>query len=90
MTIATELAPKITQPPVYNVPKEVLVGKPVVLTGSYGVSRITAVTLSAEDKVPLPVTLSGGTWTVWFIRLCSICLDSHWVVVKRRLVIICP
>ena len=64
MTIATELAPKITQPPVYNVPKEVLVGKPVVLTGSYDVSRITAVTLSAEDKVPLPVTLSNGTWTV--------------------------
>ena len=64
MTIATELAPKLTQPPVYNVPKEVLVGKPVVLTGSYDVSRITAVTLSAEDKVPLPVTLSGGTWTV--------------------------
>ena len=64
MTIATELAPKITQPPVYNVPKEVLVGKSVVLTGSYDVSRITAVSLSAEDKVPLPVTLNSGTWTV--------------------------
>ena len=64
MTIATELAPKVTQPPVYNVPKEVLIGKPVVLTGSYDVSRITAVTVSAEDKVSLPVTLSGGTWKV--------------------------
>jgi uncharacterized protein YvpB len=64
MTIATELAPKITKPPVYNVPKEVLVGKPVVLTGSYDVSRITAVSLSAEDKVPLPVILRAGTWTV--------------------------
>jgi Peptidase_C39 like family len=64
MTIATELAPKTTQPPVYNFPKEVLVGKPIVLTGSYEANRIAKVTLSAEDKVSLPVTLSAGTWKV--------------------------
>ncbi len=64
MTIATDLTPKTTQPPVYNFPKEVLVGKPIVLTGSYDPNRITTVTVSAEDKVSLPVTVSAGTWKV--------------------------
>ena len=53
-----------TTPPVYNLPKEVLVGKPVVLKGSYDASRIVKITVMAEDKVALPVTFSAGTWQV--------------------------
>lgn len=64
MTIASELTPKTSQAPVYNLPKEVLVGKPIVLTGSYDPKRISKVTLTAEDKVALPVTLKAGTWQV--------------------------
>ena len=53
-----------TSPPVYTLPKEVLVGKPVVLKGSYDASRMTRLTVMAEDKVALPVTMSAGTWQV--------------------------
>ncbi len=53
-----------TSPPVYTLPKEVLVGKPVILKGSYDASRMTRLTVMAEDKVALPVTMSAGTWQV--------------------------
>ncbi len=63
-TEPTPTTPLGTTPPVYNFPKEVLVGKPVVLKGSYDASRIVQVTVMAEDKVALPVTLSAGVWQV--------------------------
>jgi Peptidase_C39 like family len=63
-TDSTPTTALATTPPVYNLPKEVLVGKPVVLKGSYDASRIVKVTVMAEDKVGLPVTLSAGVWQV--------------------------
>ena len=53
-----------TTAPVYTFPKEVLVGKPVVLKGSYDAKRMVRLTVMAEDKVALPVTISAGTWQV--------------------------
>ena len=53
-----------TTAPVYTFPKEVLVGKPVVLKGSYDAKRMVRLTVMAEDKVTLPVTISAGTWQV--------------------------
>ncbi|MGI0491920.1 C39 family peptidase [Alkalinema pantanalense CENA528] len=60
----TNLATKVTNPPVYSGPKEVLLGKPVILKGSYDASRIAKLTIRAEDKFSLPVTLKNGTWEV--------------------------
>ena len=39
-------------------------GKPVVLKGSYDAKRMVRLTVMAEDKVALPVTMSAGTWQV--------------------------
>lgn len=52
----------VTAPPSYAGPREVLVNKPITLKGSYDAARVVKITLSAEDKYPIGVTLSGGTW----------------------------
>ncbi len=54
----------VTSPPIYSGPKEVLVNKPVTLKGSYDAKRITKISLMAEDKFALDVTMSNGTWRV--------------------------
>jgi uncharacterized protein YvpB len=68
MTNTANLAPgsnpKITTPPVYSGPKEVLVGKPVVLKGSYDPARISKITIKAEDRFDLDVTMNAGTWQI--------------------------
>lgn len=51
-------------PPTYSGPKEVLVNKPVTLKGTYDRNRITKITIAAEDKFSLPVTINNGTWQV--------------------------
>lgn len=53
-----------TAPPIYSGPKEVLVNKPVTLKGSYDAKRIVKISIVAEDKFALGVTLSNGTWQV--------------------------
>lgn len=64
MTNTANLAPQVSAPPLYDGPKEVLLGKPVLLKGSYDASNIVTLTVKAEDKYPLPVKLSSGTWEV--------------------------
>lgn len=56
--------PGVAAPPVYSGPREVLVNTPVTLKGSYDASRITKIALVAEDKFPLDVTTTAGTWQV--------------------------
>nr|MCU0551119.1 hypothetical protein [Leptolyngbya sp. Prado105] len=69
MTDTTIAAESLTSgggsaPPTYAGPKEVLVNKPVVLKGSYDARRIRRITVMAEDKFNLGVTLNNGTWQV--------------------------
>jgi Peptidase_C39 like family len=52
----------VAAPPSYGGPREVLVNKPVTLKGSYDAARVTKISLAAEDKFPISVTMSGGTW----------------------------
>ena len=70
-----------TAPPVYTLPKEVLVGKPVVLKGSYDANRISRLTVMAEDKVSLPVTTSAGMWQVNMMKGFS-AAGARWFRVK--------
>jgi uncharacterized protein YvpB len=65
-------------PPVYAGPKEVLVNQAVTLKGSYDASRATRLTLFAEDKFSLPVTLNAGTWEVNLVRGFSTA-GSRWL-----------
>jgi uncharacterized protein YvpB len=51
-------------PPTYTGVKEVLVGKPVTLKGTYDAARIVKLTIKAEDRVNLPVTISKGVWQI--------------------------
>jgi Peptidase_C39 like family len=71
----------LSSPPVYNFPKEVLVGKPVVLKGSYNAKQVVRVTVMAEDKVALPVTATAGTWQVNLAKGFSTA-GARWVRVK--------
>ncbi|WP_017663118.1 C39 family peptidase [Baaleninema simplex] len=50
----------------YSSPQEILVERPTVLTGTYDPQQIAKVSVAAEDKYPLPVTLdpSRRTWQV--------------------------
>jgi Peptidase_C39 like family len=50
----------------YTGPREVLVNRPTVLSGTFDSNRATAVTVVAEDKHSLPVTIdrNAGTWRV--------------------------
>ncbi|MCS6815587.1 MAG: hypothetical protein NZ772_18700, partial [Cyanobacteria bacterium] len=50
----------------YLSPAEVLVNSPTVLQGVYDPTRITKVTVVAEDKYPLTVNLdaAAGIWQV--------------------------
>lgn len=52
------------KPPTYDGPKEVLVNKPVTLKGTYDTKQIAKITIAAEDKFSLPLTMSNGTWQV--------------------------
>jgi uncharacterized protein YvpB len=74
----TDLSPNITAPPVYSGPHEVLVNQPVTLKGSYDATRIAKVTLAAEDKVNLDVTLNQGTWQLNMPRGFSVA-GSRWL-----------
>lgn len=64
-TVLAELAPAS---PVlsYTGAREVLLQKPFVLKGNYDPRQLTKVSLMAEDKYPLPVTLNptAGIWQV--------------------------
>jgi uncharacterized protein YvpB len=51
-----------TTPPNYVGPREVLVNKPIALKGSYDAAKVSKITLAAEDKFPIGVTLTAGTW----------------------------
>jgi Peptidase_C39 like family len=75
---STDLSPNITAPPVYSGPHEVLVNQPVTLKGSYDATRISKITLAAEDKVKLDVTLSKGTWQLNMPRGFSVA-GSRWL-----------
>lgn len=50
----------------YTGPAEVLLGQPTNLTGRFDASLVTSISVVAEDKFPLPVSLnrSEGTWVV--------------------------
>lgn len=54
----------------YLEPQEVLVNAPTVLRGTYDPQQIAKVSVSAEDRFPLPVVLvpSEGTWQVQLDR----------------------
>jgi uncharacterized protein YvpB len=59
----TAIVPKVLS---YTGPKEVLLHQAVVLKGSYDTRQIAKVSLVAEDKYPLNISLniSAGTWQV--------------------------
>lgn len=61
-----ELALPAANPLTYTGPREVLLNQAVALSGTYDPKRITQVTLTAEDKHPVPVTLNHtkGEWRV--------------------------
>lgn len=67
----------------YTGPKEVLAKQPVVLTGSFDKTVVVTVSLIAEDKYPLTVTLnrSAGTWQVNLNKGFSIA-GSRWLRLK--------
>jgi uncharacterized protein YvpB len=54
--------------PIYSGVKEVLVGQPVTLKGSYDADRIAKLTLTAENRYPLSIRYSQGTWQVFLAR----------------------
>ncbi|MBW4440531.1 MAG: C39 family peptidase [Plectolyngbya sp. WJT66-NPBG17] len=86
MTDTTIAASSLTSgggsaPPTYAGPLEVLVNKPVVLKGSYDANRIKRITVMAEDKVNLGVTLNSGTWQVSMPRGFST-PGSRWLRLK--------
>jgi uncharacterized protein YvpB len=53
----------VPPPPSYQGVREVLVGKPITLKGSYDAAQIVSLTLKVEDKISLTVTTpTKGTW----------------------------
>jgi hypothetical protein len=48
----------------YSGPREVLINQPVVLLGNYDAKRVGKLSLVAEDKHPLPLSIdaAAGTW----------------------------
>lgn len=71
----------IATTPAYSGPREVLVNKPVNLKGSYDANRIAKITIAAEDKFPLNVTISNGTWQVSMPKGFSQA-GSRWIRLK--------
>jgi uncharacterized protein YvpB len=67
--------------PTYSGAKEVLVGQPVTLKGSYDTSRIAKLTLAAEDRHPLNIRYSQGTWQVFMSRGFSVS-GARWLRIR--------
>jgi uncharacterized protein YvpB len=73
--------PPVPLPPTYAGVKEVLLGKPVTLKGSYDAARIAKLTIRVEDRVNLNVSFSQGTWKIDMPKGFSVA-GSRWLRIR--------
>jgi uncharacterized protein YvpB len=71
----------VPMPPTYTGVKEILVGKPITLKGSYDAARIAKLTIQVEDRINLNVSTTRGTWQIDMPQGFSVA-GSRWLRIR--------